>query len=110
MNKVLLALGAPVWMPLLIAFFAVLISLVISVWAVFAAFAAFALAGAVGGNIFVFGGHWLTGIAMAGAAFFCLGMAIATFFACRGVSKGIFWAMRKTISGVAGCFFGRKSA
>jgi len=110
MNKVLLALGAPVWMPLLIAFLAVLISLVISVWAVFVSFAAGAAAGVVCGNVFVFGGHWLTGIAMAGAAFFCLGMAIVTFFACRGVSKGIFWAMRKTISGVAGCFFGRKSA
>lgn len=68
MNKVLLALGAPVWMPLLIAFLAVLISLVISVWA----------------ECFRLRGHWITGIAMAGAAFFCLEMAIVTFFCVPG--------------------------
>lgn len=110
MNKVLLALGAPLWMLLLIAFFAVLISLAAAVWAVFVSFAACAVAGAAGGNIFVFGGHWVAGIAMAGAAFFCAGMAVVTFFACREVSKGIFWVMRKIFLGVIRCFAGGKSA
>ena len=116
MNKVLLALGAPVWMPLLIAFFAVIFSVLVSVWAVVlalwaapVALATGAVAGAVGGNILAFSGHWLTGIAMAGAAFFCAGMAILTFFAGKGAFKAAFWFTRMTLLGVSRCFSGGKA-
>ena len=91
----LLTLGFPLWLPLLIAAFAVAFSLyvswwavVISLWAVFASLAACGLAGIVGGIGFIFGGFRASGLSIIGAALVCMGLSVFLFFGCRYLSEG----------------------
>jgi len=92
---VLLCVGSPIWASLLIVAFAVAIalyallwSLVAVAWAVFASFCAGVLGGIAGGVLLFIGGHVWTGIALIGAALFCGGLAIFTFFGCIAATKG----------------------
>lgn len=93
----LLAIGSPVWASLLLAAFAVVFSLyvslwaiVLSLWAVFASLAACTLAGILAGIGFAIAGHIPTGIALLGAAFVCAGLAIFLFFGCKIATKFAF--------------------
>lgn len=97
MNKqeFLLVLGAPIWLSLLIAAFAVAFSLyvllwsvIVSLWAVFVSLAACTLGGIAVGIVFVLNGSVATGIAMIGAAVICAGLFIFLFFGCRAITKG----------------------
>lgn len=90
----LLVLGSPLWLSLLIAvaavmllLYAVLWSVVISLWAVCASFAGCAFGGLCAGAGFVFGGNGYTGIALMGAGFVCAGLAILLFFGSRAATK-----------------------
>ena len=73
---VLLAVGSPVWLSLLIAAFAVLLSLyivlwavgVVTAWAVFGAFVGGAFGGIFSGVLFTVLGHGPTGLALVGAS------------------------------------------
>lgn len=92
---ILLALGSPIWLSLLIAFFAVALSLyvvlwslVISVWAVFASLAACGLAGVVACVIFITQGNLLTGLAILATGFVCAGLGIYLFFVCKAATQG----------------------
>lgn len=94
-ETVLLVLGSPIWLSLLIAAFAVTVSLcaalwaVITVlWAVFASFTACGLAGIAAGVYFAAGGSTLTGIAVIGAGLVCAGLSIFAFFGCRAATRG----------------------
>ena len=89
-------LGSPIWLSLLIALFAVLLSLYvsslavsISLWAVFAAFTICAPASVVCGIIFLFTSNVLTGFAAIGAGFVLAGFSILTFYACIAITRGI---------------------
>lgn len=108
---VLLAVGSPLWVSLLMAAFAVAISLyavlwvlVICLWAVFAAVAACALGGMVGGGIFAATGNRLAGIATIGAAMVCAGVAIFLFCGCKAATKGAARLTGKIISATKRCF------
>ena len=108
---VLLAVGSPLWVSLLMAAFAVGISLyavlwvlVICLWAVFAAVAACALGGMVGGGIFAATGNRLAGIATIGAAMVCAGVAIFLFCGCKAATKGAARLTGKIISATKRCF------
>ncbi len=90
---VLLVLGAPLWLPLVISAFSVLLSIavtlfsgIISLWAVFVSLAACAIGGLVGGGIFFFQGHSAAGLATLGAGMLCAGLSIFLFFGCRAVT------------------------
>ena len=92
---VLLALGSPVWLSLLIAGAAVVLSLyasvwavIVSLWAVFASLAACTVAGIASGVTLICFRHTLGGIAMAGAAVVCAGLAVAFFVGCEAATKG----------------------
>lgn len=91
----LAVLGFPLWCPLLIAAFAVVLSLyasvwavIISLWAVFASLAICAPVCVAGGIILICTGHFLTGIAAIGIALVCAGLSIFLFFGCCGAVKG----------------------
>ena len=85
-----IVLGSPIWFPLLIAAFAVVLSLyvslwsvIISLWAVFVSLAGCTLGGLVAGFGFILFGNHLTGVALIGAAVVCAGLAIFLFFGCK---------------------------
>lgn len=92
---VLLVLGSPIWLSLLIAAFAIVFSLyislwavIVSLWAVFGSFAGCAFGGIVGGVCFALGGYSYAGIALIGAGLVCAGLAIFLFFGCKAATKG----------------------
>lgn len=91
----LLILGFPLWFPLLVAAFAVALSLyvslwavIISLWAVFASLAICALALLVCGIVSAFGAMISLGIALVGGSLVCAGLSIFLFFGCKALTKG----------------------
>ena len=93
---VLLVLGAPLWLSLLMAAFAVVLSLYISVWsvaislwAVFVSFAACAVAGITAGTVFAFTVSPPVGIALIGTGILLAGLDIFLFFGCKAATGGI---------------------
>lgn len=100
---VLLALGSPVWLSLIVAAVAVVLSvyvsiwaIVISLWSVFASFVTTAVVGVVGGLVLAFS-HGLTGLAIVGAGVALGGLAIFSFFACKAFTKGVVLLTRSII-------------
>jgi uncharacterized membrane protein len=92
---VLLALGAPIWITLLIVGFALLFTVyvvlwvaVISLWTTMVSF----MAGAVGSVVLsiwaFFQGNGLQGIVMLCAGSVLAGLSILLFFGCRAATKG----------------------
>jgi len=95
-QTVLLAVGAVVWVPLLIAFLAVIFSLYIALWAVVISLYAVCLALAAAGVCALPGavllavrGNLPAAAAFLGAGIFCAGLAILMFFLCKGITKGV---------------------
>ena len=91
---VLLVLGSPLWLSLLIAAAAVVVSLyaslwavVISLWAVFVSVVAGAFAGVVGGAFLTFA-NASSGVFLIGAGIFCIGAAILLLHGCKAATKG----------------------
>lgn len=107
---VLLVLGAPLWLSLLLAAFAVVLSLYASVWAVaislwsvFAAFVGGAFGGAVAGAV------WMAvnlplGLVTIAAGLVLAGLSVYTFYGCRALTKGICVLSRKMLLGTKRCF------
>ena len=114
---VLLVLGSPVWLPLLIAAFAVAFALYIVVWAVvvslWAAVAGLA-AGALWCLIEVFryqhGGNPGAALFAGGAALVCAGLVIALFFVCRALTKGVILLTKRIILWIKSKIVGREAA
>lgn len=114
---VLLVLGSPVWFPLLVSAFAVVLSLYITLWAVivsfWAVFASLVLcvpACMVGGILFAALGKLPAGLAAIGAGVFCAGLAIFLFFGCKAATKGTAWLTKKMILGIKRSFVGKERA
>ena len=108
---ILLVLGSPIWLSLLIAAFAVVLSVYISLWAVvislWAVFVSL-IVGAVGGIaaciVIALTGRGITAAAMLSAGLLCAGLAILLFFGCKAATKGILLLAKKTILGTKRCF------
>lgn len=99
---VLLALGSPLWVCLLLAVFAVAITLylslwavIISLWALFASIIACGFGILVSGVIFGLGNNGYIGIAMIGGALVCIGLSIFLFFGCKAATKGTILLTKK---------------
>lgn len=112
---VLLAVGSPIWVPLLIAalvvvlaLYIVLWSLIVSLWAVFASVAASAVGGAVGGVLFTVTGSSLSGIAVIGAGVCCAGLAIFLFFGCTAATRGVAVLTKRIALGIKKRFVGKE--
>lgn len=113
---VLLVLGAPIWLSLLIAAIAVILSLyaalwsvIISLWSVFGALCGVAIGGAVSGAVSAVLGNTVTGIALLGCALLCAGLSVFAFFGCKAATKGTLWLTKKMALGIKKCFIGRES-
>ena len=111
----LLVLGSPLWLSLVIAAFAVVLSVwvtlwaaVASVWAVFASVAAYGPAGILMGAIIALGGKGASGVALIGAGLVCGGLAILLFFGCRAATSGCVLLTKSIALGIKKCFVGKE--
>ena len=114
---VLLVLGAPVWLSLAVAAFAVIVSLyaafwavIISLWAVCASLIGCAFGGIAAGIGFAFGGHNLTGIALIGAGIVCAGLSIFAYFGCKAATTGTVRLTKKIVLCMKNCFMKKEEA
>ena len=112
----LLILGTPVWIPLLISFFALIFSVyislwaaVISLWAVFASLIGCMIGGICGGVICSIFGNALPGIALVGGGIVCAGLAIFAFFGCKCATVATVRLAKRSVTCVKG-WFSKKGA
>lgn len=98
----LLALGCPLWLPLLAAAGAVILavyasawSVIVSVWAAFGALIAGAVAGLVAGIALACISYVPFGMVMLAAGMVCAGISILMFYGCKVATKGILILTKK---------------
>ena len=103
----LLILGAPLWLPLLTAGFAVALAayvslwaVVIALWAVFGAVAGCSFGCIAAGIVFIGSSKIAPGIAMLGAGLICAGLSIFLFMGCKAACKGIVLLTKKAFQAV----------
>ena len=114
---VLLILGSPIWLSLVIAAFAVILSLyislwavIVSLWAVFVSLAAGFIGGVLSCIIFTIGGNVASSIAMLAAGIVCAGLSILMFYGCKVVTKGILLLTKKMAIWIKNCFIKKGKA
>ncbi len=114
---VLLVLGSPIWLSLLIAAFAVGLSLYIVLWSVVVSLWAVAVSLAAGVfaclfEVFVYqkAGNLGGAVFAGGAALACAGLAILMFFVCLAATKGVARLTKKMILGIKSWFVGKEAA
>lgn len=114
---VLLALGSPIWLPLGIAVFAVILSLYISLWAVivslwafFDSLAACSVGGVLACIVFIVVGNGASGLAMLAAGLVCAGLSIFMFCGCRAVTDGALILTKKMAIWIKNCFIMKEAA
>ena len=114
---VLLVLGSPIWLSLLIATAAVVLSLyvvlwsvIVSLWSIFASLTACAFGGVTVGIVFACGAQPLTGIAILGGGLVCAGLSIGMFCGCRAATRGILLLTKKLALGIKRCFLKKGDA
>ena len=113
---ILLVLGAPVWIPLLIAAAAVLFSVYICIWAgVICVYAAElglvggVIAGVGGTVMYLKTGNFVGALFYAGAAVLCAGLAILLFFGCIKLTKTVVKLTGRMLLGIKNSFVGREA-
>lgn len=111
---VLLILGSPIWVSLLIAAFAVVLSLnivlwslIVILWVVELSFAVSALAGVAGTVVLALQGQGSLGLACLGAALLFAGLTIFLFFGCKAAAKGAIILTKKIALGIKSLFVGK---
>lgn len=111
---VLLAVGSPVWVPLLIAALAVVLALyvslwtlVLSLWAVFASLAGCGAVGVVVGLGYAIRINSIDGILLLSAGLVCAGLAILVFLGCKAATAGTTRLAEKFVLGVKRIFIGK---
>ena len=113
---VLLILGAPVWLPLILAAVIIILAVYIVLWSVVVVLyaadlsvAAGAVAGIFSAFVFVFTGHIVQAVLIFGAGLFCAGMAVLMFFGFNQVTKGFLFVSKKLLFAIKKGIFGRRS-
>ena len=114
---VLLALGSPLWLSLVIAAFAVIFSLyislwaiIISFWAVFSSLIGCGFGGVIAGIIFAGSGNVLSGIAMLAAGMICAGLSVFMFYGCKAATKGCLILTKKLAAWIRKCFLKKEGS
>ena len=114
---ILLVLGFPVWLPLLIAAVAIVLSVyiviwavVLSLWAVEISFIAGALGGAAAGALFLCLGDGQQGLLMLSAGIMLAGLSIFLFFGCRAITGGAAILTKKIAWGMKSLFLRKENA
>ena len=114
---VLIAVGSPVWFPILLALAVVVLAVYIVLWAVAVSlYAADISIGAgfvagVAGTVLLFVmGHPASALALLSAGIVCGGLAIFGFFGCNAAAKGI-WRLGKLMwRGIKSCLIKKEEA
>ena len=108
---VLLIVGAPLWVPLLIAaisvffaFYVTIWSLIIVFWAIELAFVAGSLGCVASAVLFMIQGYPFSGLAALGVGFLLAGISIFAFFGFLAATKGILLLTKKIVLGVKSLF------
>ena len=108
---VLLAVGSPIWLSLLLAAIAVVVSLyaalwsvVAALWTVFGSLIACAFAGVGAGIGMAIGKSVLTGLWLAGCGLVCGGLAIFLFYGCKASTVGTALLAKKLLLWIKKCF------
>ena len=104
---VLLILGSPLWLSLavvaglaVLTLYAVLWSVLLSLWALDLALAACAIAGGLSPIGFALQGSIWPGVALFGAGLACAGACLLFFFACKRASKGTLSLAKRLFTGL----------
>lgn len=112
---VLLVLGSPIWLSLVIAAVAVLLSLFVTVWAVIGSLWAVVGSLVVGGFsgvlsliVFTIQGYIWTGFCFLGAGLILLGLSIFAFFGCKSLTRLLLMLTKKSVCCVKIMFVGRR--
>lgn len=114
---VLIAVGFPIWFPILLALAATVFAVYVSLWAVvvslYAADLSLAggfLGGVAGGVILFVVGNPASALFLIAAGLVCAGLAIFLLFGCKGATIGALWLARKMLLGVKRCFVKKEAA
>ncbi len=114
-EMVLLVLGAPLWLPLLLAALAVVFSLyaavwsiVVSLWAADLSLAAGALGGLAGAVWYLFQGQLPSALMMLAGGVVCAGLAILLFFGCLELSRALIRITKKGLGALKALFMGKE--
>lgn len=112
---VLIAVGSPVWFPILIAIFAVALSLYITLWAVvislYAADLAFAIsapAGIIAAIALFVSGKPAAALLFLGAGLVLAGLTVLWLLLCNLTAKGTWQLGKLTLRGIKACFVRKK--
>ncbi len=114
---VFLVLGSPIWISLVIAGFAVILSLyislwsvIISLWAIFASFITCSVGGVLACVVFCSSGSCASGLVILAAGIVCAGLAIFMFYACKAAAKGALILTKKMAIWIKNCFIKKEVA
>ncbi len=114
---VLLILGSPIWLSLLIAAAAVVLSVYVSLWSViialwasFAAVVGSAAGGLAAGGVLLFCGKAASGVACIAAVLLLAGLSIFFFFGCRAATKGMIYVSKALWLGIKKAFLRKEKA
>ena len=91
----LLILGAPVWVSVLIAAFAVVFSVIAALWSVFAALAAGGIGCVVSGIGIMIAGKVISSIAIFSVGAVCCGLSIFTFYGAKLSTEAVTALVKK---------------
>lgn len=116
-ESLLLILGFPVWFPLLMAAFSVVLAIalswwavIVSFWSVFVSVVAVSVGTLLSGVGIALGLNGLTGLALIGAGCICVGASIFLFFGCRAATKGSVFLTKKIALGIKKSFVKKEEA
>lgn len=97
LNIALLVLGLPIWLPLVLSFFAVVFAMycviwavIISLWAVVFSLVLGGFASIVSSLVILLSAHPLSALLVIGVGFVCIGLGLLSFFGAYLASKGLF--------------------
>ena len=116
-EMILIAVGSPVWAPILLALAVVVLAVYIVLWSVviclYAAdlcLAAGALVGGAGCAILATMGNPASALILVGGGLACAGLAIFGFFGCNATAEGI-WRLGKLLwRGIKSCLIRKEEA
>lgn len=114
---VLIAVGSPIWISLLAAFFAVDLSIYVSIWSVCislwaaeVSFIASALGGVVGGISLLVTGNTAGGLFLIGCGLALAGLSIPFSMGCRILTKGLLLLTKKIAVAIKKLFIRKEKA
>ncbi|MBQ7688789.1 MAG: DUF1700 domain-containing protein [Clostridia bacterium] len=113
---VLLALGSPLWLSLLLAALAVVLTVylviwvvILSLWIVDLSLLAGFFGGAAAGVLFLTGSGGLSGLSLCGAGLAFAGLSVFLFFGCKASTKGAAVLTKRIALQIKSLFTGRRT-